>query len=43
MKTIIYNGEAHTLKEWIEILKLSEEATGYTANEDLADFTERKK
>lgn len=39
MKTITYKGETHTLKEWIEILKLAEEGHQYTENDDnLVDF-----
>ena len=34
MKPITHNGETHTLKEWIEILKLSEKAE----NDILVDF-----
>ena len=34
MKNITYNGETHTLKEWIEILRLSEEC----CQDDLLDF-----
>lgn len=35
MKPITYNGETHTLKEWIEILKLSEDSE---QNDNLIDF-----
>lgn len=38
MKLITYNGETHTLKEWIEILKLSEEGHQYTENDNLINF-----
>ncbi len=38
MKLITYKGETHTLKEWIEILKLSEEGHQYTQNDDLIEF-----
>ena len=35
MKKITYNGETHTLKEWIEILKLSEKGS---FDDNLVDF-----
>lgn len=38
MKIITYKGETHTLKEWIEILKLSEEGHQYTEDDTLVDF-----
>ena len=38
MKTITYKGETHTLKEWIEILKLAEEGHQYAEDDNLVDF-----
>ena len=38
MKLITYNNETHTLQEWIEILKLSEESQQQACDEDLIDF-----
>ena len=37
MKNITYNGETHTLKEWIEILNLSENSQ-LVDYKDLIDF-----
>ena len=38
MKLITYNNETHTLKEWIEILKLSDEVHRDFVNDDLIEF-----
>ena len=38
MKLITYKGETHTLKEWIDILKLSEESCRYPPDDNLIEF-----